>query len=83
VAALAGGRLVVHFTNRKNAPFLFSTRIGTPPGSAPSPHLNLRILSCVGPYVPLLADGRLQIVTNRHALAVRVARAALMREIAL
>jgi hypothetical protein len=31
VAALPGGRLVVHFTNRKNAPFLFSTRIGTPP----------------------------------------------------
>jgi putative tryptophan/tyrosine transport system substrate-binding protein len=30
VAALAGGVLVVHFTNRKNAP-LFSTRLGTRP----------------------------------------------------
>jgi len=34
VAALPGGRLVVHFTNRKNAPFLFSTRTGTRPISA-------------------------------------------------
>jgi len=24
-------RVVVHFTNRKNAPLLFSTRLGTPP----------------------------------------------------
>jgi len=33
VAALAGGVLVVHFTNRKHAPLLFSTRPGTrPPG---------------------------------------------------
>jgi hypothetical protein len=31
VATLPGGRLVVDFTNRKNAPFLFSTRIGTTP----------------------------------------------------
>jgi hypothetical protein len=31
VAACQGGRLVVHFTNRKNAPFLFSTRTGTRP----------------------------------------------------
>jgi hypothetical protein len=31
VAALAGGVLVVHFTNRKNAPLLFSTRLGTRP----------------------------------------------------
>jgi hypothetical protein len=31
VAACQGGRLVVYFTNRKNAPLLFSTRIGTRP----------------------------------------------------
>jgi hypothetical protein len=31
VAALQGGALVVHFTNRKNAPLLFSTRLGTRP----------------------------------------------------
>src|SRR6266436_436368 len=31
VAALQGGALVVHFTNRKNAPLLFSTRPGTRP----------------------------------------------------
>src|SRR5439155_6091711 len=31
VAALAGGVLVVHFTNRKNVPLLFSTRPGTRP----------------------------------------------------
>jgi len=31
VAALAGGALVVHFTNRKHAPLLFSTRPGTRP----------------------------------------------------
>jgi hypothetical protein len=31
VAALPGGRLGVHFTNRKNAPSLFSTRTGTRP----------------------------------------------------
>jgi hypothetical protein len=35
VAALPGGRLVVNFANRKNAPFLFSTRIGTPPNLCP------------------------------------------------
>jgi hypothetical protein len=31
VAALQGGALVVHFTNRKNAPLLFSARLGTRP----------------------------------------------------
>jgi hypothetical protein len=31
VAACQGGRLVVHFTNRKNARSLFSTRTGTRP----------------------------------------------------
>ncbi len=31
MAAWQGGRLVVYFTNRKNAPILFSTRIGTRP----------------------------------------------------
>jgi hypothetical protein len=31
VAALTGGRLAVHLINRKNAPVLFSTRLGTPP----------------------------------------------------
>ena len=31
MAACQGGRLVVHFTNRKNAPLLFSTRLGTRP----------------------------------------------------
>jgi hypothetical protein len=31
VAALQGGALVVHFTNRKNAPLLFSTGLGTRP----------------------------------------------------
>jgi hypothetical protein len=30
-ATLQGGALVVHFTNRKNAPLLFSTRLGTRP----------------------------------------------------
>ena len=32
MATCQGGRLVVHFTNRKNAPLLFSTRPGTRPG---------------------------------------------------
>jgi len=36
VAALQGGVLVVHFTNRKNAPLLFSTRPGTRPGCSTS-----------------------------------------------
>jgi hypothetical protein len=35
VAALQGGALVVHFTNRKNAPLLFSTRLGTRPWKKP------------------------------------------------
>ncbi len=33
MAACQGGRLVVHFTNRKNAPLLFSTLLGTPPNA--------------------------------------------------
>ena len=33
MAACQGSQLVVHFTNRKNAPFLFSTRIGPRPVS--------------------------------------------------
>jgi len=40
VAACQGGRLVVHFTNRKNAPFLFSTRLGTPPENIPKKSLS-------------------------------------------
>jgi hypothetical protein len=39
VAACQGGRLVVQFTNRKNAPFLFSTRIGTRPPAGLDRHL--------------------------------------------
>jgi len=42
VAACQGGQLVVHFTNRKNAPVLFSTRIGTRPRATPASPITIR-----------------------------------------